>query len=78
MKKFLWFAFFIPFFVNAQQHVVIDLSNPHATIFTHLYFDFLNSRKVITQNFSQLSTCLRQNDGAIANFSLDENFCDLN
>lgn len=38
MKNLLWFTFFLSVFANAQQHVVIDLSNPHATIYTHLYF----------------------------------------
>jgi len=38
MRKFIWLAFFISFFANAQQNVEVDLSNPYSTIYTHLYF----------------------------------------
>jgi len=38
MKKFLFLLLFIPFFCNAQEDVKVDLSNPNATIYTHLYF----------------------------------------
>ena len=38
MKKLLWLLFFIPFFTTAQDSTYVDLSNPNATIYTHLYF----------------------------------------
>jgi MscS family membrane protein len=38
MKKFVWLLLFIPFFTNAQDSIRVDLSNPHAAIYTHLYF----------------------------------------
>jgi MscS family membrane protein len=38
MKKLLLFFLFASFFTNAQETVNVDLSNPHATIYTHLYF----------------------------------------
>ncbi|MGB0879902.1 MAG: mechanosensitive ion channel family protein [Polaribacter sp.] len=38
MKQFLWLLFFIPFFITAQDSIRVDLSNPNATIYTHLYF----------------------------------------
>ena len=38
MKKLLFFLLLASFFTNAQETVPVDLSNPHATIQTHLYF----------------------------------------
>ncbi len=42
MSKIFWILFFIPFFVfgqtNQQDSILVDLSNPHATVYTHLYF----------------------------------------
>ena len=38
MKKFLWLFFFIPFISNAQDSTRVDISNPYATIYTHLFF----------------------------------------
>ncbi|ARV07346.1 mechanosensitive ion channel protein MscS [Polaribacter sp. SA4-10] len=38
MQRLIWFLFFIPFFTNAQDSIRVDLSNPHATVYTHLYF----------------------------------------
>ena len=38
MKKLLFYFLFSSFFTNAQETVHVDLSNPHATIYTHLYF----------------------------------------
>lgn len=38
MKKFFWLLLFIPFFADAQDSIRVDLSNPHAAIYTHLYF----------------------------------------
>ena len=38
MKKLLFFLLLASFFTNAQEIVPVDLSNPHATIYTHLYF----------------------------------------
>jgi MscS family membrane protein len=38
MKNFIWLFVFITFYSNAQQTVEVDLSNPHATIYTHFYF----------------------------------------
>ena len=38
MKKLLFFLLLASFFTNAQETVPVDLSNPHATIYTHLYF----------------------------------------
>ncbi|MCL7764317.1 mechanosensitive ion channel family protein [Polaribacter sp. Z014] len=38
MKKFLWLLFLLPTFTIAQDSIRVDLSNPHATIYTHLYF----------------------------------------
>ena len=38
MKKLLFYFLFVSFFTNAQETVHVDLSNPHATIYTHLYF----------------------------------------
>ena len=38
MRKFLWFLLFLPTFIVAQDSIRVDLSNPHAAIYTHLYF----------------------------------------
>ena len=38
MKNFLWLLFFLPMFSIAQDSIRVDLSNPHATVYTHLYF----------------------------------------
>ena len=38
MKKLLFFFLFASFFTNAQETVHVDLSNPNATIYTHLFF----------------------------------------
>lgn len=38
MKKFLFLVLLFPLFVNAQDSIRVDLSNPHAVIYTHLYF----------------------------------------
>ena len=38
MKKLLFFFLFASFFTNAQETVNVDLSNPNATIYTHLFF----------------------------------------
>ncbi|MDG2356815.1 MAG: mechanosensitive ion channel family protein [Polaribacter sp.] len=38
MKNFLWLLFFLPMFSIAQDSTRVDLSNPHATVYTHLYF----------------------------------------
>ena len=38
MKIFLWFLLLLPIFTNAQEEILVDLSNPHATVNTHLYF----------------------------------------
>ena len=38
MKKFLWLFLFIPFATSAQDSTKVDLSNPYATIYTHLFF----------------------------------------
>ena len=38
MKKFLVLFYFLSFFLNAQETVTVDLSNPNATIYTHIYF----------------------------------------
>ena len=38
MKKFLWLFFFIPFISTAQDSTQVDISNPYATIYTHLFF----------------------------------------
>jgi len=38
MKKFLWLLVFIPFISKAQDSTKVNISNPHATIYTHLYF----------------------------------------
>lgn len=38
MKNFLWFLIFLPIFANAQDSIRVNMSNPHATVYTHLYF----------------------------------------
>ena len=38
MKKVIWLLLLIPFFANSQENVEVDLSNPHSTIYTHLFF----------------------------------------
>jgi MscS family membrane protein len=38
MKGYIWLFLFITCYSNAQQTVEVDLSNPHATIYTHFYF----------------------------------------
>ncbi|MEE9408077.1 MAG: mechanosensitive ion channel family protein [Polaribacter sp.] len=38
MKKFLFLVFLLPILANAQDSIRVDISNPHATIYTHLYF----------------------------------------
>jgi MscS family membrane protein len=38
MKKFLWLFLFIPFISSAQDSTRVNINNPHATIYTHLYF----------------------------------------
>ena len=38
MKGFIWLFLFITCYSNAQEIVEVDLSNPHATIYTHFYF----------------------------------------
>ena len=38
MKGFIWLFLFITCYSNAQETVEVDLSNPHATIYTHFYF----------------------------------------
>ena len=38
MKRFLWLLLFIPLFTIAQDSIRVDMSNPHATVYTHLYF----------------------------------------
>ena len=38
MKIFLWFLLVLPVFAVAQDTIRVDISNPHATVYTHLYF----------------------------------------
>ena len=38
MNKFLWLVLFLPMFTVGQDSIRVDVSNPHATIYTHLYF----------------------------------------
>ncbi|TXD65368.1 mechanosensitive ion channel family protein [Polaribacter glomeratus] len=38
IKGFILLFFFITLYSNAQETVEVDLSNPHATIYTHFYF----------------------------------------
>ena len=38
MKIFLWFLLVFPVFTVAQDTIRVDISNPHATVYTHLYF----------------------------------------
>ena len=43
MKKFLFLVLLFPFFLNAQDSIQVNLKNPRATVFTHLYFLQSNS-----------------------------------
>ena len=38
MKNYLWVFLLFPIFSIAQDSIRVDLSNPHATVYTHLYF----------------------------------------
>ena len=38
MKNFLWLVLLLPMFVVGQDSIRVDVRNPHATIYTHLYF----------------------------------------
>ncbi|MFK8059409.1 MAG: mechanosensitive ion channel family protein, partial [Polaribacter sp.] len=42
MHKTFWIFLLLPFFAfsqtNSQDSIYVDLKNPHATIYTHLYF----------------------------------------
>ena len=39
MRKLLYLLFLLPFISHAQKDSIgVDLSNPHATLYTHLYF----------------------------------------
>ena len=38
MRLFLGLLLFVSFFTNAQDSIRVDMSNPHATVYTHLYF----------------------------------------
>ena len=38
MKRFFWILLFVSYFSNAQDSIRVDMSNPHATVYTHLYF----------------------------------------
>lgn len=38
MKKLLILFYFLSFFTNAQETITVDLSNPNATVYTHIYF----------------------------------------
>jgi len=38
MKNLCWLLVFVPFLSNAQDSTRVDLRNPYATIYTHLYF----------------------------------------
>lgn len=38
MKKIIFLLCLLPFVVLSQENVKVDLSNPNATVFTHLYF----------------------------------------
>ena len=38
MKRFLWLLLLVPLFTTAQDSIRVDMSNPHATVYTHLYF----------------------------------------
>lgn len=38
MKKKLWFLLLLPTCAIAQDSIRVDMSTPHATVFTHLYF----------------------------------------
>ena len=38
MKYFLWLVLLLPMFTVGQDSIRVDVSNPHATVYTHLYF----------------------------------------
>ncbi|WP_166385665.1 mechanosensitive ion channel family protein [Polaribacter sp. 11A2H] len=38
MKNFLWLLLLLPICTIAQDSIRVDMSNPHATVYTHLYF----------------------------------------
>ncbi|WP_298878872.1 mechanosensitive ion channel family protein [uncultured Polaribacter sp.] len=38
MKRFLFLVLLLPLFSVAQDSIKVDISNPHATVYTHLYF----------------------------------------
>ena len=38
MKNFLWLVLLLPMFVVGQDSIRVDIGNPHATVYTHLYF----------------------------------------
>lgn len=38
MKRFIWLFVFITFYANAQDTVEVNLSNPHATIYSLVFF----------------------------------------
>ncbi|KGL61855.1 mechanosensitive ion channel family protein [Polaribacter sp. Hel1_85] len=38
MKRFLWLVLLLPMFTIAQDSIRVDMSNPHAAVYTHLYF----------------------------------------
>jgi len=38
MKKIFWLLLLLPLFTAAQDSIRVDLSTPHATVYTHLYF----------------------------------------
>ena len=38
MKNYLWCLLLLPMFSVAQDSIRVDISNPHATVYTHLYF----------------------------------------
>lgn len=38
MRKLIFLCYFLSFFANAQETTKVDLSNPNATVYTHIYF----------------------------------------
>ena len=38
MRNFLWFVLMLPMCMIAQDSIRVDISNPQATVYTHLYF----------------------------------------
>ncbi|AUC20957.1 MULTISPECIES: mechanosensitive ion channel family protein [Polaribacter] len=38
MKKLLWLFLLLPILTTAQDSIRVDMSTPHATVYTHLYF----------------------------------------